>query len=424
MWRADERALLWCVMIFELVSLLLLAFKGEKVCTFSLKAAVILPAGTYLGYRLLIKYFHADRLLYILCAFLCALGVILLRAVFSESERAAKQLRLLILFLPFLFLGTWLPRVFTGDERIIDFAMLPALGLLGLSFVMGTGSVSRSWAKVGSLPQLQPSELVKPVTVFILAAGFTQKSSFKGLIPYVGFGILECLILFLQPDLGAVFLYFLIILVLFAAGTGKTGLTLAACAAAAVCAALFVFITSRTGSFEYLSKRLDVWRNPWSDEYNSSRQIAQGLMSLASGGVFGAGLGLSGAVRVSVVESDYIFAACAEEYGTLFSLCVLVIYIVICIKGCQTALSARNRFHALIAFGASFLIGAQAALIVAGDLNIIPLTGVTLPFVSAGGSSLISSALLAGLILGVSSVNAEDEYDELMRAAKYKWEAE
>ena len=150
----------------------------------------------------------------------------------------------------------------------------------------------------------------------------------------------------------------------------------------------------------------------------------QGLISIASGGYFGAGLGLGSADRVAVVSSDYIFAALTEEFGTPFSIFVLGVYLLILIRGTVIAMNARSRYHALLSFGCVFALTSQMLLIVCGNLHILPLTGVTLPFVSAGGSSILASMTMIGLVLGVSSVNAEDEYDDLMRLSNGQWRDE
>ena len=127
---------------------------------------------------------------------------------------------------------------------------------------------------------------------------------------------------------------------------------------------------------------------------------------------------------MAVVSSDYIFAALAEEFGTPFSILVLGVYLLILIRSAQIAMNARSRYHALLSFGSVFALTIQMLLIVAGNLHILPLTGVTLPFVSSGGSSILASMTMAGLILGVSSVNAEDEYDDLMRLSDGRWRDE
>ncbi|MBQ6256659.1 MAG: FtsW/RodA/SpoVE family cell cycle protein, partial [Clostridia bacterium] len=254
----------------------------------------------------------------------------------------------------------------------------------------------------------------------VLASGFTRGKRLKNWIGYMLYAGALCLILFLQRDLGAMLLYFLLILAMFTVGTGKWRYTLLIIAAAAGLGWLFLSMSDRVKGFSYIATRIDIWKNPWAGKHEESRQIVQGLMSSSSGGLFGAGLGLSYARKVAVVGSDYIFAAVCEEFGMVFALSVMVVCLVLMALGMRQALSARSRFHALLAFGCAFELISQMLLIVGGNLNILPLTGVTLPFVSEGGSSLVGSLLMMGMILGVSSINAQDEYDDLMRLTSGK----
>ena len=417
--RTDERPLEIAVMAFQAACMLLLAFKGETVELFSLLMAAALPLGTYLGLKLLTRLWPVDRAMVLLTAFLCSLSVITLRAVFSLPNKAQTQAIYLLPGFLALMIGIVTARLLTGREFVIRLAIPVFLTLMALPFGFHTSSAARSWVNLGFV-QFQPSELLKPATVLVLASGFTREKRISGWIGYMIFGALECVILFLQKDLGAMLLYFLLILAMFTVGTGRWRFTLLILAVAAGLGWLFVSMSERVEGFSYIATRIDIWKNPWSGKHEESRQIVQGLMSISSGGLFGAGLGLSYARKVAVVGSDYIFAAICEEFGMIFALCVMVVCLVLMILGMRQAMNARSRFHALLAFGCAFELVSQMLLIVGGNLNILPLTGVTLPFVSEGGSSLVGSMLMMGMTLGVSSINAQDEYDDLMRLTSGK----
>ena len=417
--RSDERPLEIAVMAFHAACMLLLAFKGEQVEWFSVAMAAALPLGTWLGLGLLKHFWPIDRAMYLLTAFLCGLSVIVLRAVFSLPNKAQTQALYLIPGFIALFIGIMVPRLLSGREIVIKLAMPVFLALMILPLGFRTSSAARSWVNLGFI-QFQPSELLKPATVLVLASGFTRGKRLKNWISYMLYAGALCLILFLQRDLGAMLLYFLLILAMFTVGTGKWRYTLLIIAAAAGLGWLFLSMSDRVKGFSYIATRIDIWKNPWAGKHEESRQIVQGLMSISSGGLFGAGLGLSYARKVAVVGSDYIFAAVCEEFGMVFALSVMVVCLVLMALGMRQALSARSRFHALLAFGCAFELISQMLLIVGGNLNILPLTGVTLPFVSEGGSSLVGSLLMMGMILGVSSINAQDEYDDLMRLTSGK----
>ena len=170
--------------------------------------------------------------------------------------------------------------------------------------------------------------------------------------------------------------------------------------------------------FSHVKRRVAVWLDPWKDYSNAGYQIIQSLMAIASGGLFGMGLGLGSPTIIPVYHTDFIFAVICEQFGLIFGLCVLLMYVAIIWRGATVAMAARNRFHALLAMGCTALIGLQAFVIIGGVLKLIPLTGVTMPFVSYGGTSLVSSLCLTGLLQGVASLN-EDALQEDARLASY-----
>lgn len=423
MTRAYELPLLYMVMLFQFACMFLLAFRDGPVEMFSLSMSVCLPLGTYIGLRILSRMFYADRCIYILTAFLCSLGVILLRAVLKKETDASEQALFVGIGFIFMLIGAFVGSRSGMNERFLHFMMPVCLGIMCLPFVFTTSSAANNWVRIGSI-QFQPSEIMKPVLIVMLARGFSDKGGWHKWIVYITFSVIACGILFMQPDLGSLFLFFFITVGLFFVGTGNWKVTVFVLALAAGGVVLFLSILDKVPAFEYLASRIAIWKNPWSGEYENSRQIVQGLISIASGGYFGAGLGLGSADRVAVVASDYIFAALAEEFGTPFSILVLGIYLLLLIRGTVIAMNARSRYHALLSFGCVLALTGQMLLIVCGNLHILPLTGVTLPFVSAGGSSILSSMTMIGLVLGVSSVNSEDEYDDLMRLSGGRWRDE
>ena len=168
--------------------------------------------------------------------------------------------------------------------------------------------------------------------------------------------------------------------------------------------------------FAHVKKRVAIWRNPWSDYDNSGYQIVQSLMAIASGGLFGVGLGLGSPRTIPVYHTDFIFAVICEQFGVIFGLFVLLMYVAIIWRGATIAMAARRSFHGLLAMGCTLMLGLQTFVIIGGVIKLIPLTGVTMPFVSYGGTSLVSSLCLAGLLQGVASLN-EDDLDEDTRLA-------
>ena len=164
--------------------------------------------------------------------------------------------------------------------------------------------------------------------------------------------------------------------------------------------------------------RFDSWRHIWEDPYNLGYQQTRAIMCIASGGLFGVGLGLGSPRVIPVYFTDCIFAVICEQFGVIFGILTLVMYVIIIVRGVSTAISARRGFYALIAMGVTAMLGIQTFIIIGGVLKMIPLTGVTMPFVSYGGTSMVSCMGLVGLLQGVYTINQDDlAYDHQMSRA-------
>jgi cell division protein FtsW (lipid II flippase) len=240
-----------------------------------------------------------------------------------------------------------------------------------------------------------------------MAAGLSSRPNARRYVLFVGFVVLLCALLLAERDLGALLIYYLTTLFMYFAATSNLPLTLAGFLAGGVGSVLAY------RALPYVQTRIAIYQNPWSHPETSGWQSIQALIAIASGGAFGMGLGLGYPRNIPLYHSDFIFSAIGEEFGMIFSLCVLAIYVLMVMRGVTVAMSARSSFHALLAFGIVTMLALQTLIHIGGNIKLIPLTGVTLPFVSAGGSSLISCMGMMGLLLGVSSVNANDEAEDL-----------
>ena len=249
-----------------------------------------------------------------------------------------------------------------------------------------------NWISIGGI-LFQPSEFVKIAMIIVLAGAMSERTSLRELIAPTLFAVAVCALLVLQRDLGAAMLMAMVYMLMFYAATCKLGTTLLG---AAACYYLF----------DHVKRRVAVWRDPWATYSTSGYQIAQGLMAIASGGLFGMGLGLGSPKLIPAYRTDYIFAVICEEFGIVFGIGIMAVYLIIVIRGCMAALNVKNRFVSLCAFGASALIAVQAFIIIGGVIKLIPLTGITMPFVSYGGSSLIAFMMLHGIIQAASDIGA------------------
>jgi len=390
------------VMLFFFSAFLLLFLKDLAWQAGALALAV--PAMIWLGVNFLPRLFPADKLLLSLTNFLCALGVLVLYA--TNPDYAYQQAMYYGVGLVAMVVCIYLVRIVKHWKLPVYLMMPVSLALLALPLLIGRETNgAKNWFYVGSL-SVQPSEIVK-LSLLLIISHFMSR---RKLLPWLIFAV-GCLgLLMLQKDLGTALMYYGVTLMLFYASSGNlllTGFGLAGGAGAAVLGYKM---------FAHVKRRVAIWQNPWIDYDNAGYQLVQSLMAIASGGIFGVGLGLGYPRTIPVYHTDFIFAVICEQFGVLFGLCVLLMYVAIIWRGATIARSARTSFHGLLAMGATLMIGLQTFVIIGGVIKLIPLTGVTMPFVSYGGTSLVSSLCLVGLTQGVASLN-EDDLDEDTRLA-------
>ena len=388
------RRLSSAVMLFYFCAFLLIACKDFAWQGFALALAV--PAMIWVGTNFLPKLFPSDRLLLSLTNFLCALGVLVLYS--TEPDYAYHQAMYYGVGILAMIVCVWIVRL-VRSWRIPVLLLIPlSLALLALPLVIGRETNgAKNWFYVAGI-SVQPSEIVK-LSLLIIVSYYMSRHR---MLPWLFFAV-SCLgVLMLQKDLGTALMYYGTTLMLFYASSGNlflTGLGLAGGAGAAVMGYKM---------FAHVKKRVAIWLNPWSDYENSGFQIVQSLMAIASGGLFGVGLGLGSPKTIPVYYTDFIFAVICEQFGLIFGLCVLLMYVAIIWRGATTAMAVRTSFHALLAMGCTIMLGLQTFVIIGGVIKMIPLTGVTMPFVSYGGTSLVSSLCLVGLLQGVASLNDDD----------------
>lgn len=390
------------VMLFYFSAFLLIACKDFAWQGFMLAVAV--PAMIWIGTNLLPRLFPSDRLLLSLTNFLCALGVLVLYS--TEPEYAYNQAMYYGIGIGAMIVCVWIVRLVRSWRIPVRLLIPISLTLLVLPLLIGKETNgAQNWFYVGGI-SVQPSEIVKLSLLLIISYYMSRHH----MLPWLLFAVCCLGILMLQKDLGTALMYYGVALLLYYASSSNlllTGVGLAGGAGAAVLG---------YNMFAHVKKRVAIWLNPWSDYENSGFQIVQGLMAIASGGLFGVGLGLGSPKTIPVYYTDFIFAVICEQFGVIFGLCVLLMYVALIWRGATTAMAARRSFHGLLAMGCTLMLGLQTFVIIGGVIKMIPLTGVTMPFVSYGGTSLVSSLCLVGLLQGVASLN-EDDLEEDTRLA-------
>ena len=203
-----------------------------------------------------------------------------------------------------------------------------------------------------------------------------------------------------ERDLGSSLLFFTLFVVMLWIATERTGYLVLG-------AGLFVVgAVVAYQLFDHVQDRVSIWIDPWSEYNGKGYQIVQGMFALAEGGMSGTGLGLGDPGRIPAVKTDFIFAAIGEELGLFGGTAVLIAFVLLMGSGLRTAVRTDNAFEKLLAVGLTTILGVQAFIILAGVLRVLPLTGVTLPFMSYGGSSLVSNYMLLALLIAVSHSSA------------------
>ena len=409
--RSNTRLLLTSVVVFQLLAFLLLAVKpgNESMQTLILAAAV--PFSTLLITNLMGKIWPVDRAILILVELLCSIGLITLSAICKSEETPRTQAIYAGVGVIAMFIGAGLIRGLSHWKKAAPLLMLVCVLALLSPWVVGEWyQGARNWVHLGPLSG-QPSEFMKPVLIVILAAGFANRPRFARCLPTIAFAAVCCAILLTERDLGALLLYFLTTVLMYYVASSNAALSLAGLGMGAGAAVIAY------QAFPYVQDRVAIWRNPWSDPLDDGYQIVRGLIAIGSGGLFGMGLGLGMPRNVPLYHSDFIFTSISEEFGLIFSICLMAVYVLIIMRGMIVAMNARTSFHSLTAFGLVIIMGLQALLIIGGNTKLLPLTGVTLPLVSYGGSSLVSSFFSMGVLLGISSMNAEDEARDIEKIA-------
>jgi len=299
------------------------------------------------------------------------------------------------------------------------FALI-GVGLLLMPLAPGIGRTvngARLWVRVGPMT-FQPGELAKIVLAIFFASYLVEKRallsrknlpegarSMLARARYFGPILLawgaSLVVLVAEKDLGSSLLFFGLFVTMLWVATGWV-LYLAAGAGLFGVGAAMSF-----AAFAHVKERIDVWIDPWSRQSTQGFQILQALFGMGTGGLAGTGLGLGDPQRIPAAETDLIFAAIGEELGLLGTVAILVAFLTTVGVGLRIAVRARSEFEQLLAVGLTTVIGLQAFLIIGGVTRLLPLTGVTLPFVSYGGSSLVANYILLALLLRISDSSAK-----------------
>ncbi len=354
-------------------------------------AQLIFFVALFVLYRVI--YPKASKLLLNnMCMLLMIGSIMLARLSFPKAVRQfeiAAVSSLITMVVPYVF------RKFHQLEEFTWVYAVTGIILLALVFIIGQvtygAKLSFEVAGIG----VQPSEFVKIIYVFFIASMLAKSKELYQIGITSVFAGLHVIILVVSKDLGSALIFFIAYLFMVLVATHRilyfSVVTLAGCIAAVL--AYFLF--------RHVQVRVIAFLDPFSVIDNEGYQVTQSLFAIGTGGWFGMGLYGGYPKLIPVVEEDFIFSAISEEFGILFSICVVMIYLCCFVAFLQASLRTRNQFFCLVATGLACVLGFQTFLTIGGAVKFIPSTGVTLPLISYGGSSCFSTLIIFAIVQGI-----------------------
>lgn len=415
-----ERGLLLLAAAFVFVNFLALSIQRPGFNLADWLTFVVWLACAGIGHALLDRGLpHRDPLLFPLVMFLSGWGLVLidrLAPIFAD-----RQTVWLVVGTAALVVTAFVPHVLRLLRNYRYTLLMIGLGLLVATIILGQNpsgqlGAPELWLGIGGI-YFQPSEALKVILVTFLASylgeqypalraagidGHSYRWSISPRIlgPILLMWGLSVVLLVWQRDLGTAVLFFAVFLILLYVASGYGLIIIGGAALIAIVAIIAYFVLD----VSQVQLRIDIWLNPWSEAEGRAYQIVQSLLAFAAGGTFGQGVGQGAPTFIPVVHSDFVFAAIAEEWGLVGVITVIVCIAVLVARGLRSGIAQRGKpFHTLLAVGLSSLIGVQSLMIMGGVLKLVPLTGVTLPYMSYGGSSLLVNFIVVGLLLRLSA---------------------
>ncbi len=398
-----EKRLLRLVYMLCLLLFTTLGFLEKPFDKFALIMGVVLCV--LIGYsHFVVRRFYpdGDKFILIFASILAVVGVATLYRI--NRVTAIKQLVWIAIgIVSYILIVVILPdlKSFAKYKKLY---MIATLLLMPLALIFGTEQYgAKNWIIIGNSISFQPSEFGKIALVLYLAsslASYENKKSLKqdfnelwqpALVAGFSMG---CMVL--QRDLGSALIFFGISITLLYVTTAKKKYVFTALGLAAIGS------VAGYSMFGHVRERVMIWLDPWKYALGESYQIIEGMYSIAAGGLFGVGLGQGHFQNLPVKESDMIYAIICEEFGIIFAIGLMIIYFLLFYRGIRAAFVTDDKYSQLIAVGFSTMIACQTLVIIGGIFAVIPLTGITLPIVSYGGSSVLTIFFALGILQKIS----------------------
>ena len=399
-----------CIGVFTINAYLTMAILAEDEYLFVfglLQLAIVI--GTALLYRTLYK--SANMLMANNILMMLSIGLVMISRI--NHGKAQKQLLISLGGMLFLLLFPLLRDRFDSLRKGTYF--YGVMGIAALAGVLLLGAITNGSKITFTIAGLtfQPSEFVKILFLLFMASALCEENNTQHLIFLTLAALVHVGILVVSRDLGSALIFSVIYLVLLFLSTGKWEILVSGILFGVITAILCYFM------FAHVRVRVQVFLDPWSSIDGSGFQITQALFAISFGGLFGAGLMQGMPSSIPFVESDFIFAAIIEEMGIIFGICLILLCLNIFTDFLLLAGSYSNKFYRLYTFGTAVAFIFQAFLTIGGEVKFIPLTGVTLPLVSYGGSSVLATFIMFGIIGAIFMLQ-----EERLERFRQRYEAE
>ncbi len=391
------------IVMMNILALVLLFLYKDQYDRLILVSGVLLMFIIYMSNYFLLKTSTGDHYIFLIMGMLISIGIIMIYRI--NATIGFKQIIWFGISMIAYFLSYVIVKNGKGWKHWTKYYATTSLALFLLTLIFGSKiKGATNWIRIGD-HSFQPAEMIKLVFIFFLASYYVNKDKLFNRYIFLGIVYSHIAFLFIQRDLGTAMLFFLVFITIFYIYEEDRKLIYYNLLGAGV-TAFFSFLT-----VNHVRIRVETWIDPWRFIDTKGYQITQSLFAISTGGFFGTGIGLGHPAFIPEVHTDFIFSAICEEMGIFGGIAVIMLFLIIVYRGFKIALNQQDQFFRIVALGITAMLGFQAFIIIGGVMKVIPLTGVTLPFVSYGGSSLLASFAALG-ILQVASEEIESEQEE------------
>ncbi len=432
------------LLIINLMALAVLMFQMPELQGKTLTYFGLFIVGLYLSNLVLKKLSSGDNYILLMVQLLISLGVVMIYRI--NPELGIRQIIFSGVGMVVFFATYYIMKFVKSWQKYMWVYVIISFLLFILTFIFGERiGGAKNWIALGPV-NFQPAEIIKILYVFFIASFYVNRERFKVNIMSFGNGFFEkirqklevklkdkpeflkrifldrfedklatvlflmvgylfVIFLFMQRELGIALLFFLVFNSIIYVYEPNRKILLVNIIGAVLMVIIGYFL------FSHVRVRMDIWLDPWKDINGKGYQIVQSLFAIASGGFFGTGIGNGNPDFVPEVHTDFIFVAIAEEMGVFTAMSIILLFMTIIYRGIKISLNQKDKFMKIVALGITSTIGFQTFIILGGVINMIPLTGITLPFVSYGGSSLVSNFISLAILQFASEEIDSEEAD-------------